>query len=204
LNIVVINFRSMRFPHAALPSYRNRACSLALVLFCCAAFTNALAQAPSLPRETSVTVSPAKNTAPNKEPAAATTPPIIGLSTAPNISSVNPKAAAPSELDLRQLWSELRLNNPQLAALRESYFSAKATVPQIAAPANPQVGLVWSGMPANSPLALGGANTPTSQYPNGISNNNAISFAQPFQFPGKKSLGCRYCRYQCRSTLGPK
>jgi outer membrane protein, heavy metal efflux system len=103
-------------------------------------------------------------------------------------SSPNPKAAAPSELDLRQLWSELKLNNPQLAALRESYFSAKATVPQIAAPANPQVGLVWSGMPANSPLALGGANTPTSQYPNGISNNNAISFAQPFQFPGKKSL----------------
>jgi cobalt-zinc-cadmium efflux system outer membrane protein len=35
---------------------------------------------------------------------------------------------------------------------------------------------------------LGGANTPNSQYPNGISNNNAISFAQPFQFPGKKSL----------------
>jgi outer membrane protein TolC len=43
-------------------------------------------------------------------------------------------------------------------------------------------------MPANSPLALGGANTPSTQYPNGISNNNAISFAQPFQFPGKKSL----------------
>ena len=47
---------------------------------------------------------------------------------------------------------------------------------------------MWSGMPANSPLGLGGANSPSSQYPNGISNNNSISIAQPFQFPGKKSL----------------
>ena len=178
----------MRFPHAVLPSYRNRACLLALAFLCCAACTNVLAQAPSLPRETSVTVSPAQNTVPNAASNPVTAPPIIGLSTAPNITAANTRAAAPSELDLRQLWSELKLNNPQLAALRESYFAAKATVPQIAAPANPQVGLVWSGMPANSPLALGGANTPTSQYPNGISNNNAISFAQPFQFPGKKSL----------------
>lgn len=96
--------------------------------------------------------------------------------------------AGPVEMDLRQLWNELKLNNPQLASLRESYLSAKATVPQIAAPANPQVGLVWSGMPPNSPFALGGANAPTPQNPQGISSNNSISFAQPFQFPGKKSL----------------
>ena len=96
--------------------------------------------------------------------------------------------SGPVEMDLRQLWNELKLNNPQLADLRESYMSAKATVPQIAAPANPQVGLVWSGMPVNSPFALGGANAPSPQYPNGISSNNSISVAQPFQFPGKKSL----------------
>ena len=96
--------------------------------------------------------------------------------------------SGPVEMDLRQLWNELKLNNPQLASLRESYLSAKATVPQIAAPANPQVGLVWSGMPVNSPFALGGANAPSPQYPNGISSNNSISVAQPFQFPGKKSL----------------
>jgi hypothetical protein len=41
-------------------------------------------------------------------------------------------------MDLRQLWNELKLNNPQLTALRESYLSAKAVAPQIAAPANPQ------------------------------------------------------------------
>ena len=99
-----------------------------------------------------------------------------------------PVASGPAEMDLRQLWNELKTNNPQLSSLRESYLSAKATVPQIAAPANPQVGLVWSGMPANSPFALGAANTPSQQYPGGISNNNAISIAQPFQFPGKKSL----------------
>ena len=101
---------------------------------------------------------------------------------------VNNASTGSSEMDLRQLWSELKLNNPQLGALRESYLSAKATVPQIAAPANPQVGLVWSGMPANSPFALGGANAPSQQYPGGISSNNSISIAQPFQFPGKKSL----------------
>ena len=96
--------------------------------------------------------------------------------------------SGPVEMDLRQLWSELKANNPQLASLRESYLSAKATVPQIAAPANPQVGLVWSGMPVNSPFALGGANAPSQQYPGGISSNNSVSIAQPFQFPGKKSL----------------
>jgi outer membrane protein TolC len=96
--------------------------------------------------------------------------------------------SGPTEMDLRQLWNELKINNPQLSSLRESYLSAKATVPQIAAPANPQVGLVWSGMPANSPFALGAANTPSAANPNGISSNNSISVAQPFQFPGKKSL----------------
>jgi len=96
--------------------------------------------------------------------------------------------SGPTEMDLRQLWNELKINNPQLSSLRESYLSAKATVPQIAAPANPQVGLVWSGMPANAPFALGGANTPSAANPNGISSNNSISVAQPFQFPGKKSL----------------
>ena len=29
-----------------------------------------------------------------------------------------------SEMDLRQLWNELRANNPQLIAARESYFAA--------------------------------------------------------------------------------
>lgn len=99
-----------------------------------------------------------------------------------------PASSGPAEMDLRQLWTELKLNNPQLASLRESYMSAKATVPQINAPANPQVGLVWSGMPSNSPFALGGANAPTAQNPSGISSNNSISIAQPFQFPGKRSL----------------
>lgn len=94
-----------------------------------------------------------------------------------------PASSGPVEMDLRQLWNELKINNPQLASLRESYLSAKATVPQIAAPTNPQVGLVWSGMPVGSPLALGLAGS----NPN-VSNNNAISIAQPFQFPGKKSL----------------
>ena len=108
-------------------------------------------------------------------------------SNTPKIYS-NSAPSGPTDMDLRQLWMELKLNNPQLSSLRESYLAAKATVPQIAAPANPQVGLVWSGMPSNSPLGLGGANAPTAQNPTGVSNNNSISFTQPFQFPGKKSL----------------
>ena len=109
--------------------------------------------------------------------------------------------SGPTDMDLRQLWNELKLNNPQLSSLRESYLSAKATVPQIAAPANPQVGLVWSGMPANSPFALGGANTPSTAYPGGISNNNSISVAQPFQVPGKKSLAAEIADTNAEALL---
>ena len=112
-----------------------------------------------------------------------------------------PIASGPTEMDLRQLWNELKVNNPQLSSLRESYLSAKATVPQINAPANPQVGLVWSGMPVNSPFALGGANTPSQQYPGGISSNNAISIAQPFQFPGKKSLAANIADTNAEALL---
>jgi outer membrane protein TolC len=101
---------------------------------------------------------------------------------------------APKDMDLRQLWNELKLNNPQLSALRENYLSAKATVPQIAAPANPQVGLVWSGIPANSPLALGAAG-------NAGNANNSISIAQPFQFPGKRSLAADIADTSAESLL---
>ncbi|MFZ9329222.1 MAG: TolC family protein [Polynucleobacter sp.] len=95
---------------------------------------------------------------------------------------------------MRQLWNELKLNNPQLTALRESYLSAKAVAPQIAAPANPQLGLVWSGIPPNSPLGLGNAG-------NAGSANNSISIAQPFQFPGKKSLASEIADTSAESLL---
>jgi len=126
-----------------------------------------------------------KNSAPGSKAAELFAP--VTKANTPKIYT-KPIASGPAEMDLRQLWNELKINNPQLSSLRESYLSAKATVPQIAAPANPQVGLVWSGMPVNSPFALGGANAPSQQYPGGISSNNSISVAQPFQFPGKKSL----------------
>jgi len=160
---------------------------------CATAFSAATAFAQSAPANATVQAIDAKDVL--------SVPPIINAQTskapelfAPVTPANTPKiykrdvSSGTVDMDLRQLWVELKLNNPQLSSLRESYLSAKATVPQIAAPANPQVGLVWSGMPVNSPFALGGANTPTSQYPNGISGNNAISVAQPFQFPGKKSL----------------
>ena len=109
--------------------------------------------------------------------------------------------SGPTEMDLRQLWSELKLNNPQLSSLREAYLSAKATVPQIAAPANPQIGLVWSGMPVNSPFALGGANAPSAANPGGISSNNSVSVTQPFQFPGKKSLAANIADTNAEALL---
>ena len=109
--------------------------------------------------------------------------------------------SGPTEMDLRQLWSELKLNNPQLSSLREAYLSAKATVPQIAAPANPQIGLVWSGMPVNSPFALGVANAPSAANPGGISSNNSVSVTQPFQFPGKKSLAANIADTNAEALL---
>jgi len=39
-----------------------------------------------------------------------------------------PVSSGPTEMDLRQLWNELKINNPQLSSLRESYLSAKATM----------------------------------------------------------------------------
>ena len=110
--------------------------------------------------------------------------------------------SGPTEMDLRQLWSELKLNNPQLSSLREAYLSAKATVPQIAAPANPQIGLVWSGMPVNSPFALGAANAPSAANPyGGVSSNNSVSVTQPFQFPGKKSLAANIADTNAEALL---
>ncbi len=132
-----------------------------------------------------------------------TVPPVV--TGASNVPKIYTKGAplGPTEMDLRQLWTELKLNNPQLSALRESYLAAKATVPQINAPANPQVGLVWSGMPVNSPFALGGANAPSPSNPGGggISSNNAISVAQPFQFPGKKSLASEIANTNAEALL---
>jgi outer membrane protein TolC len=98
----------------------------------------------------------------------------------------------PNNLDLRQLWNELRANNPQLIAAREYYLAAKATVPQIAAPDNPTVGLIWSGMPVGSAFALGTAATNQN-------NQNAYSFAQPLKFPGKKSLAADIADKQAES-----
>lgn len=152
----------------------------------------------SLNAATSVTVHTGDSDALSIPPVVATEKPMAALDAPSLFAPVTPKdtpklyvKGAPSgqaRMDLRQLWNELKLNNPQLSSLRESYLSAKATVPQINAPANPQVGLVWSGMPVNSPFGLGGANAPSPGYPQGISQNNGISFTQPFQFPGKKSL----------------
>ncbi|MBU3620863.1 TolC family protein [Polynucleobacter sp. CS-Odin-A6] len=154
----------------------------------------------------------------NESKALLSAPPIVGNDTgaanaaslfAPVTPSNMPKIYAkgapsgPAEMDLRQLWTELKINNPQLSSLRESYLSAKATVPQINAPANPQVGLVWSGMPVNSPFALGGANAPSPSNPGGggISSNNSISIAQPFQFPGKKSLAADIANTNAEALL---
>ena len=98
-----------------------------------------------------------------------------------------PIASGPTEMNLRQLWNELKVNNPQLSSLRESYLSAKATVPQINAPANPQVGLVWSGMPVNSPFALGGANAPTPQNQMALAAITPSRLRNPFSFPGRRA-----------------
>ena len=113
----------MRLHPALFCRPRYRAWSLAAVLFCCGAIAESAAQVPSPMPAASVTVAPAKNSAPSSA-ASPSINPKPSLNQNPSANS-SPKAAAPSELDLRQLWSELKLNNPQLAALRESYFALK-------------------------------------------------------------------------------
>jgi len=180
------------------------ACAVATLFFVTSVFAQSIPASVTVQTNESqnlLTVPPVVSNETKANPATAAS--LFAPVTPSNTPKVYTKGApsGPSEMDLRQLWSELKLNNPQLSSLRESYLSAKATVPQIAAPANPQVGLVWSGMPANSPFALGGANAPTAQYPQGISNNNGISFAQPLQFPGKKSLAANIADTNAEALL---
>ena len=79
-------------------------------------------------------------------------------------------------MDLPSLWDEAIANNPQLRQMRESYLSAKAVGPQIAAPNNPQIGFVWRDLKSSDPLALGRA------------GGGNYSITQSLPFPGKKSL----------------
>lgn len=81
-----------------------------------------------------------------------------------------------SAMDLPALWEEALANNPQLRQMREAYLSAKAVGPQVNAPSNPQIGLIWRDINSKSPLALGAA------------AGGSYQLTQPFQFPGKKSL----------------
>lgn len=84
--------------------------------------------------------------------------------------------ATNSGMDLPALWDEALANNPQLRQMREAYLSAKAVGPQVAAPSNPQIGLIWRDIKSTSPLGLGTA------------GGGSYQITQPFQFPGKKSL----------------
>lgn len=87
--------------------------------------------------------------------------------------------------DLRKLWDEMRLNNPQLIQMRKSYLAAKAIPPQVAAPNNPQIGFVWSN--TKTPLSLGTANA--GQY----------TLTQSFPFFGKKTIAADIADKQAES-----
>jgi outer membrane protein TolC len=111
--------------------------------------------------------------------------------------SAAPAAAATDEdknrglvgpgFSLWELSQELRANNPQLIQARSLYMAAKATVPQIAAPNNPQVGFIWGSLPKNSPLAF--ANAESFSY----------TLTQSFPFPGKKALAADIANDQAES-----
>lgn len=94
------------------------------------------------------------------------------------------------EFDLKKLWDEMRLNNPQLVQARESYLAAKAIAPQVSAPNNPQIGLQWNNMGLNSPAALGRA--PAGAY----------TLTQAFSFPGKKTMAGDIADKQAESIVG--
>lgn len=100
------------------------------------------------------------------------------------------KVSDASSFGLKGLWDEMRSRNPQLIQLRESYLAAKAIAPQVSAPNNPQIGLVWNGMSNSSPAALGKA--PAGAY----------TLTQSFPFPGKKSMAGDIADKQAESLLG--
>ena len=78
-------------------------------------------------------------------------------------------------MTLDQMATELRLKNPQLEQANQNYLAAKAIVPQVTAPNNPQVGLI---------------ETPMTKSPFHISSSQGFSYtlSQSFPFPGKKRL----------------
>ncbi len=88
---------------------------------------------------------------------------------------------------LWELSEELRASNPQLIQARSLYMAAKATVPQIAAPNNPQVGFIWGNLPKNSPLALARA------------ESFSYTLTQSIPFPGKKALAADIANTQAES-----
>ena len=94
------------------------------------------------------------------------------------------------EFDLKKLWEEMRLNNPQLVQARESYLAAKAMAPQASALSNPQIGLQWNNMGLNSPAALGRA--PAGAY----------TLTQAFSFPGKKTMAGDIADKQAEAIVG--
>ena len=98
-------------------------------------------------------------------------------------------ASTTNPMDLIDLWSEALSNNPQLRQMRESYLSAKAIGPQLAAPNNPQIGFIWQNTPASSPLALGQA------------GGGSYSITQSLPFYGKKSLAAGAADDQAEALL---
>ena len=105
------------------------------------------------------------------------------------VSNSAPSGVA-EEFDLKKLWDEMRLNNPQLVQARESYLAAKAMAPQASALNNPQIGLQWNNMGLNSPAALGRA--PAGAY----------TLTQAFSFPGKKTMAGDIADKQAEAIVG--
>ncbi|MCS6766103.1 MAG: TolC family protein [Candidatus Protistobacter heckmanni] len=113
---------------------------------------------------------------------------LAGFSLCQAQTSTAPVLAEGTPAGLEQLFSELKLNNPQVNQVRQSYLAAKALVPQIAAPNNPQIGFAWSQTPANRPLALNQA------------QSMSFSVSQSIPFPGKKALAAEIANDQAEAV----
>ncbi|MHB8481298.1 MAG: TolC family protein [Nitrospiria bacterium] len=78
-------------------------------------------------------------------------------------------------MSLTEMVEQLKLHNPQIEQARKNYAAAKAIVPQVLAPNNPQLGIV---------------NNPTTGNPLTLANSQFFYYtlSQSFPFPGKKRL----------------
>lgn len=89
-------------------------------------------------------------------------------------------------MSLADMIMEMKSHNPSIEQNKQYYAAAKAVIPQILAPNNPQIGFIENPIPGN---------------PISIRKSQGLSYTltQSFPFPGKKELAAKIADNQAES-----